>query len=95
MGKFDRVVAKGEHLSFSKSESAPCENLNNRDSSVSFHEKDFLHTLNHFPVFYIFDLTTHLQKYPKKFIKLPPLLRFRSRSSFPTVRYRKHDNRLY
>ena len=95
MGKFDRVVAKVKDLSFSKSGSDPCETLINRDSSMSFHGKDFLHTLNRFPIFFILDLTTHLQKYPTKFIKLSPSPRFRGSSSFPTVRYRKHDNRLY
>ena len=51
MYKFDRLVAKGKDLSFSKTESVPFEILINRDSSMSFHGKDFLHTLNRFPIF--------------------------------------------
>ena len=51
MYKFDRLVAKGKDLSLSKTESVPFETLINRDSSMSFHEKDLLHTLNRFPIF--------------------------------------------
>jgi hypothetical protein len=49
MDKFDRVVVEGKDLSFSKSESDPCETLINRDSSISFNGTDFLHARNRFP----------------------------------------------